>query len=427
LVAWGRFALRCTCEEQASTTPPAADRQGERAAEYHNIHAQQVVTEHCEIAHAALQLSDMSSLTFADYLVCAAKLDEAAVDYPVAFSVRALLFVAHSQLADGTMQVGHAIDMFSLHDDRSLQILHRPFQALAPRLNRILQLSTDDMERALVQGLFGQVLLHFMASPGGMPAAGLVANALRDSCREATRRGETAAAAHSSAGRSAMAHPCPWITEMLEAADAVQVLLTGDITLSGMHTLHRARSATTGSLKLLAHSIESRHAWSDLAASLYSQHEYHILPDISEALRACALHPALWARAAACIPGWREQTRPGSTQQLEERLWTVLLKAWELHDKHDAASCCSLLERLHLARSLTAPNRPADATLDTMQVSVPIPQLIIHSQSPQPASITGPAHTPPEALGHACLHTHCSAHLGRRRSQPPTMRGCRAS
>lgn len=158
-----------------------------------------------------------------------------------------------------------------------------------------------------------------------------------------------------------------------------------------------------------------------MARVLYDQSELIIRPDIAESLHACALHPAVWAIAAARIPGWKVNGRPGITQQLEEKLWTVLLKAWESLANEDAAGCCSLLERLCLARCLTAPSRPSDAKLDAMQELAPRPQLIISSQ----------ASLPPHALvqqpSHTCCCTPSDIHLGSRRSQPPTMRGCIAS
>jgi len=85
------------------------------------------------------------------------------------------------------------------------------------------------------------------------------------------------------------------------------------------------------------------------------------------------LHPAVWARAAARIPGWKINVRLRKTQQLEEKLWRVLLKAWESLDKLDATGCCVLLEHLHLARCLTAPSKPIDARLDAMQELAPQP------------------------------------------------------
>ena len=390
--------------------------------------AYEILKAKCKMAQAAVKLGDLASLSFSDYKTYIAKLDRVVVDYPEEFAVKALLFVAHHLLTARTLSYRTAIEMFSLHHfDEATQGTRYPFQALAPRMRDIMPLSAESVQKALVQGLFGSVLLSYMAQPGCAHEAYSVADALRISCREAAGRSTAASEAHISGGQSAIACPCPsWITDMQDAGTAIMVLYSGcnknlgTFTLGDKVALHRVRQASTGSLLLLARSIKKKPR-ATMARVLYDQSELAIRLDITDSLRGCALHPAVWARAASRIPEWKVDLPPGRTQQLEEKLWIVLLKAWESLDKDDAAGCCSLLEHLRLARCLTAPSRPTDAKLEAMQVFAPKPQLILSSQ----ASL--PLQTLLQQPSHTCVCTPSCALLGSRRSKPPTMRSCRAS
>ena len=374
------------------------DRQDQLALEFgkNNSHsAQQVLTEHCEIAKAVRQLSELSSMSFEDYLTCAAKLDEAAIEVPSRTALQALFFVADHKLAAGTLSVIDAISMFSL--DTTVPL--RPFRCLDPCLQSILPGGADTTHTGLVWGLCAIVLLHFMKLPGRNYEAGLVAKALKHCCW--VQKGKPSSA-NWFPSRSPVARTWPsWITDMEDAGDAVMVLINGDITRSKMGALHRVLHATTPALVLLASIIE-KEPWAGMARKLYNDSELHHRPQITESLRACALHPAVWALAAANVPDWKEKLRPGSTQELEEKLWTVLLNAWGKLDKDDAAGCRSLLERLQLARSLTAPNRPADTKLNAMQAFAPKPQLLFSSQALQPAHFSRSpcAHVSPHPVAH---------------------------
>lgn len=390
------------CEEQGSapTCHNTADRQ--EGLTYNDRYADQVITDHLQITKAAVELGDLSTISLKDYMTCAAKLDNGTVDYPEVFAVKALLFVVHHQLAARTLPQYQATDMFRLSVDGATQVPLLPFQALAPRLQSILPLSITAMETALVQGLFGSVMMHFMdvTLPGYFHEVMSVACALQDSCRAAASRCKAAHEAHMSVGQSAISNPCPsWIPDMHDAAAAVLVLLAGDITLGDMDALHRVRQARAGSLTLLSGRIE-KEPWATMARRLYDLSELTIIPEIHQSLQACALHHAVWARAAANIPGWKNKMRPHSTitQQLEDMLWKVLLKDWANLNQDNAAGCCSFLERLRLARSLTAHSRPADAELDAMQGFAHTPQLIQRSLS---------ARLPPDT----CHSTPAAAHL----------------
>lgn len=309
------------------------------------------------------------------YKIYAAVLDKFAVDYPEKFAVKALLFMTDHLQAGRRLSVERAIKMFSIpHNYNSNQCRPPRFQLLAPLLQNIWPLSTEAIKKALVEGLFHNVLLSYMAQPEHTNDAFRIAHALRDASDEAASRDEAAREAHISDGQSAIT--CPhqsWITDMRDAASAIIVLYNGRDSYWGeTGALHRVRQATTGSLLLLASSIK-KEPWATMANICYDSRELFILPEITESLRACALHPAVWARAAARIPGWKINVRPGRTQQLEDKLWKVLLKAWESLDKFDADRCCELLEHLHLARCLTATSKPTDAELDAMQELAPQP------------------------------------------------------
>jgi hypothetical protein len=106
-----------------------------------------------------------------------------------------------------------------------------------------------------------------------------------------------------------------------------------------------------------------------------------IKPKVDEALKACATDPEAWMKTAALIPGWRDQVRPGTTTDLEEMLWTVLLEAWTSFDSEDHLGATKLVDRLRLARDLDAPSRPDSTTIDVMEATAPHPQLIVPAQS----------------------------------------------
>lgn len=294
----------------------------------------------------------------------------------------AILFVARSLLATDDFTSGDAGGMFCLGHGGATDTPHQTFQLHDVGLQFIIPLSTAAMERALVHGLFGSVLLHFLAVPGCADEAYAVAAILGGTCNDAASRFKAAREAHDSVGQSAIACMCPsWIAEMGDAAAAVTVLFTGDITTGDMGALHRVQHATTGSLMLLSLSIKEE-PWATKARLLYDRSELTIMPLIAEALRTCPLHPAAWALAATSVQGWKEKTRPGHTQPLERTLWDVLMKGWATLNTDDEAACCSFLAALRLARGVTGPYRPDDAGLDTMQVVVPTPQFILSSLAP---------------------------------------------
>lgn len=382
-----------------------------------------MIIEHCQIAHAALQLGDLTTISFEDYLTCSAKLDKAAVEYPEEFAVKAVLFVARHLLAAGTLSADEAIAMFRPYavEGATPVPLHR-FQAFHPGLQSISQLSDDAMERALVQGLFGIVLLHFMAPPALAYDAYAVAAALWSICYRAASIAAAASEAHLSVGRSVIARSCPiWLTDMQDAGLAVIVLYTGNHTNLGAiaeglalesatGALHRVRQAGTGSLLLLASSF-SNEPWARFWRALQEHSELAIMTQTVMSLRTHDQHIAGYEMVALRNPAWKRNLR------------TLRLKALGNLDEDDHVGCCTFMEHLRLVHCcLTAPSRPADAKLDTMQVYSPEPQLTQSSQAPKPASINRAMRSPLKPSG-TCVGTPSSALLGRRRLQPPPRRG----
>ena len=328
-------------------------------------------------------MCDVQARTGSEYKMFAARLDKGQVDYPEEFAVKALLFVTDNLLAARKLCFRRAADMYSIpHFDKATQSQEPVFKALAPNLRSILPLSTKSMEKALVQGLFRSVLLSYMTQPDRCEEAYFIAHTLRTACDAAASRDLAASEADISGGQSTIACQCQaWIFDMQDAASAIIFLYSGRESHRGeASALHHVRHATTGSLLLLAGSIENE-PWATMARDLHDQSELLIVPEITESLRACALHPAVWARAAARIPGWKIRVRPGITQQLEEKLWTVFLADWKRLNTDDVPGCRLLLEHLRLARRLTAPSKPTDAELDAMQELAPRPQLCIIIQA----------------------------------------------
>lgn len=151
-------------------------------------------------------------------------------------------------------------------------------------------------------------------------------------------------------------------------------LQAGQASPDGMEALLRVQEAFGGCRAALGH-ILKKEPWRTLTCETwkFGLGSCTVLPKIQHALRVCASDPAAWVKTAALIPTWKAEVRPGTTTELEEMLWKVLLVAWDNFDAEDQPASAALLNRLHLARRLMAPNRPDADCIDCMERVAPRP------------------------------------------------------
>lgn len=347
--------------------------------------------EHCGVASAALELSSkLPGMPLADFFSFAAKLDEAQIALPPPFCVQALLHVAQAKLTAGTMPID-LVDMFTLKVPQSSA--QGMFKVAAPRLQNIMPLTAAVLEKALTDGCFGTLILHSMSLIDGEPAAAAGAQALRCACTAARLLalatpgapdgfGINAGPSAGSGRNSTLPTEWAWLPDLLDVSVAIGSLTTDQNSQDDMDTLLRVQAAKSGSRKLLNTTLVKKPLWAERVRDTwkYGLGSCNIIPKIQEALRVCATDPEAWLKAAALIPSWKTEVRPGTTTNLEEMLWAVLLASWENFDAEDQGGATALLNRLRLARHLMAPNRPDSEKIDLMESSAPRPQLIAPAQ-----------------------------------------------
>ena len=222
------------------------------------------------------------------------------------------------------------------------------FKALTPRLQDMTYLHDADAEKALVDGLFSTVLLNFLNLPNGVSAAKAAAETLREACNTASM-----IVPARPAGFSIMADPCGvagssstipaklvWIDAMQDIAGAIICVTSDQHTQKDMDQLMRVQDSKTGPRKLLRNAF-LREPWLTKSqdALQFAIGNLTIVPQIQDALRTCAVDPAAWVKAAASIPGWKTHLCPGTTLELEEMLWKVLLDDWTHFDATDSTCC----------------------------------------------------------------------------------------
>ena len=341
------------------------------------------------LAFAAHDLSTkLQGMSLANYSALAAVLDNAKVAYPPCFCMKALMHVAHAKQAAGVPS-DVILDMFVLK--AQLDTPEHRFKAAAPRLQDINQLRAGDVEQALVDGLFSTVLLQLMKLPTGVYAAKAAAEALRDACAAASIMALAAAVTVSGHTPSIMAGPSSaatfvplaaaqwvWIADMQDAACVIIGMATDELSTQYIEALQRVQAATSGPRKLLGISLK-REPWCAMCSTRRA-----IMSQIHEAIQTCTSDPEVWLKAAALVPVWKTEVPPGTTTQLEELLWMVLLLAWGQFNTGDRHCATALLNRIRLARRLVAPNRPDDMGIDMMELTVPRPKLIVPIQSCRP-------------------------------------------
>ena len=398
----------------------SAHRQERAAAKLdksHNRSAAMLLLEHLAVAVSAFELSTkMPGMQMNDYMTYATKLDNAQITFPSSFCVQAILHRAQSQLlAGGSFR--DISDMFVLKmPNRLFQAM---FKAAAPRLHNIKDKSPAEIEEVLGDGLFGIVIVHFMNLTDGVPSTAAAAKTLRDGCAIATLMASAGAAPAAATEPSiiagsgmvasrttALPADWAWISELQDIAIAVLCLATDDDSPESLDTLCRVQESMTGRGKVLAKLLKKEH-WAKRMQEtwMYGIGSFTIKPKVQEALTACASDPEAWMKAAALIPVWKAEVRPGTTDPLEDLLWQVLLADWESFDAGDQSGSTALVERLRLARHLQAPHcRPDDATIDMMEITAPRPQLIMPAQSCRPKL---QPQAPLRLQWHTLCHTVC--------------------
>jgi hypothetical protein len=141
-------------------------------------------------------------------------------------------------------------------------------------------------------------------------------------------------------------------------------------------TLLRVQDSKSGHRKLVSNAMK-KEPWLTMSKDTwrYGLGACTVVPKIQDALRACASDPDAWVKAASLIPSWKNEVRPGTTSELEDTLWKVLLAAWENFDPDDKPGSTALLERLRLGRCLIATSRPDADCIDRMELTAPRPQI----------------------------------------------------
>ena len=339
-----------------------------------------LLSEHATCAAAAFELATkMSIMSMPDFLAFAHKLDESQTLYPAQFCAQATLQFLRFKMTGGA-------DFAEVRDAVTLKARQGTsqtlFKAAAPCLQHFEPLRSTEIEKVLGDGLFGTIILGMMARADGVPGAVAAAATLRDSCAAASIMALASAEPEATPGPSTTAGPgWAWIQELQDVAIALLCVASDQSTQEQLDTLVRVQESKSGVRKLFANALKKK-PWSDKLRSTwqYGIGSVNIIPRINEALRACAADPAAWATAAAQIPSWKAEVRPGTTTVLEEMLWTQLLSAWDNFDALDRPGATALLARLRLARSLEAPSRPDAASIDLMESDAPRPQLCVPVQ-----------------------------------------------
>ena len=286
-----------------------------------------LLSEHATFASAAFELSTkMAIMPLSDFMAFASKLDEAQTAYPPAFCAQATIAVLRFKMAGGA-------DFAEVRDAVTLKARQGTsqtlFKAAAPCLQHFEPLRSTEIEKVLADGLFGTIILGMMARADGVPAAVAAAVTLRDACAAASIMALASAEPAATPGPSTTASPgWAWIPELQDVAIALLCVASDQSTQEQLDKLVRVQESKSGVRKLFANALK-RKPWSDKLRETwqYGIGSVNIIPRINEALRACAADPAAWATAAAQIPSWKAEVRPGTTTVLEEMLWTQLLSA----------------------------------------------------------------------------------------------------
>ena len=280
-----------------------------------------MLKEHCSIASAAYELaSKLQGMPMADFNAFNTRLDEAQIAFPPCFSLQVLLHMASAKQLAGPCPTDLS-EMFALKTPlSSSQCL---FKAMQPRLHDIQPLLMSDIEKALLEGLFGIVLLHTMTSPDGLLATVAAAETLREACATATIMASTtpsvmAGSSSAADSRSALPANLAWIAELGDVAAAILCVGDQQISQVAMDTLLRVQSSRSGPRKMLS-SLFKKDPWKDLSKDTwkYGMGSFTIKPKIQQALQACSSDPEAGRRpllqfhhgglkfAPAQPPSWR--------------------------------------------------------------------------------------------------------------------------
>ena len=350
--------------------------------------------EHILIATAAMELiSKMSGMPLLEYGAFAIKLDESRIDYPPSFCVQCLLYTARAKQQQSNTCSPELADMFSLKAQPVTG--HQFFRASAPRLQNITPLVAGDLEKALVDGLFGTVMLHNLDRPDGVQAVIAAAETLRDACVAATSMAlasdvsapttvpSIVAGPRKAAGRSVTSSPgFGWLSDMSDVACAVLCVVNAQPSQADMDTLLNVQESRAGCSRILSAHFK-KEPWMTMVKETwkFGLSTSTIVPQINAAIKACATDPEAWTKAATQVPLWAGEVRPGTTAELEDVLWRVLLAAWDNFDADDKVGSTKLLARLRLARVLESPHKPDAATIDQVEKDAPEPQQSVPAQT----------------------------------------------